>query len=366
MKILHYINNLGSGGAEKLLTDILPAFKNEGHEAHLLISNKEKNVKKYEDSLTKDGILVQSLNTSFYNPFQIFKVIAIIRKEKYDIVHAHLFPSQYWLAFASFFIPKNVKLVKTEHSVFNERKNYRLLKPLEKLVYSRYKYIIAITAAVKQNLSDWLNEDEKITVVHNGVNLKQIFHNQLDQKPDFLDSSKINLLMVARFDLSQKDQKSLIEALNLIEDKKNYHLYFAGVGVNLKNCELLVADLKLDNYVTFLGVRNDVYNLMNKINLNVLSTNHEGLSGVALEALASGKPFIASDVIGVNDIVPDESFLFPKQNPEKLAKKIIEVSMNKSLQNELVSKALKHVQNFDTPKMVNGYLSVYKKVINEA
>ena len=364
MKILHYINNLGSGGAEKLLTDILPAFKKEGNEVHLLISNPKHNMDRYEMLLKKNEIIIKSLNTSFYNPLQIIKIISQIRKEKYDIVHAHLFPSQYWLAFASFFLPKKVKLIKTEHSVFNERKKYTILKPLERLVYSRYKYIIAITAAVKDNLGSWLKESDKIIVIHNGVNLKQIFQEQHTETPDFIDKTKKNLLMVARFDMTQKDQKSLIEAFDFMENKKDYHLYFAGDGVNLKNCELLVKSRNLENSITFLGVRNDIYNLMNKVNLNILSTNHEGLSGVALESLASGKPFIASDVIGVNDVVPDSTFLFPKQSPRKLAEKILEVTTSENLQNKMIVKALAHVKEFDTPIMVNNYLKLYKKAIN--
>src|SRR5690606_28885802 len=126
----------------------------------------------------------------------------------------------------------------------------------------------------------------------------------------------------------------------------------------------LVGDLKLNNLVTFLGLRNDIYNLMNKVDLNILSTNHEGLSGVALEALASGKPFIGSDVIGINDVVPESAFLFPKQNPERLAEKIVEVTTNEFLQGELIKKALSHVKGFDTPIMVEKYLTLYRTAIS--
>ena len=152
MKILHYINNLGAGGAEKLLVDILPLMKAKGHDVHLVYSNSKANVKNYDLILKNSKINVRNLNVSFYNPLQIFFLLQIMRKEQYDIIHAHLFPTQYWLAFASIFKPKKTQLIKTEHSVFNERKQYRMLRPLDRFVYYKYNKIIGITDQVTDNL----------------------------------------------------------------------------------------------------------------------------------------------------------------------------------------------------------------------
>ena len=91
----------------------------------------------------------------------------------------------------------------------------------------------------------------------------------------------------------------------------HFHLFLAGRGALLEHTKQFTESLGLTERVHFLGMRTDVYSLMNKVDLNVLSTNFEGLSGVTLESLASGKPFIGSDVPGVNDIVPDPRFLFP-------------------------------------------------------
>ncbi len=68
MKILHYINNLGSGGAEKLLTGILPLMKANGHDVHLLYANNKANTKNYEPLLNNAGIKIKNLDVSFYNP----------------------------------------------------------------------------------------------------------------------------------------------------------------------------------------------------------------------------------------------------------------------------------------------------------
>ena len=75
MKILHYINNLGSGGAEKLLTDIIPEMEKQGNTVHVLIANGNQNFQKYVELLNNKNIEVNEIGTSFYNPFQIISLI---------------------------------------------------------------------------------------------------------------------------------------------------------------------------------------------------------------------------------------------------------------------------------------------------
>ncbi len=367
MKILHYINNLGSGGAEKLLTDILPQMADHGHEITLLTANPAANVPRYEQLLLSQNVSVSSLNTSFYNPLQIFALYRFIKRGRFDIVHAHLFPTQYWLAFLSLFLPKTIKLVKTEHSVFNERKNYAILKPLEKFVYNRYHAIIGITALVTQNLRKWLGPSLKSQLItsNNGVNLEQI--RQAQQKP--ADDSSLfmepglKILMVGRFDGSQKDQPSLIKAFAMLP--QNTQLYFAGEGPATEAARKLAQSLHVEQRVHFLGMRTDVYQLMAAVDLNILSTNHEGLSGVVLESLASGKPFLGTDVVGVNDVVPNADFLFEKANPESLAKKIKWVLNDAATAENLVRLAREHVQQYDIKNMVKHYLNLYETLYNE-
>jgi len=363
MKILHVINNLASGGAEKLLTDVLPKMKEQGHEVAVAISNGELNVETYEVVLQSHEIEVINYKSSFYNPLLIFKMIKTLRKGKYDIVHAHLFPSQYWLAFASFFKPKHTRLVKTEHAIFNERHKYAILKPLEKLIYSRYAVTIGITPLVKENLEKWIGL-KNVVVIANGVNLNKVFEGreQAFKEPmSMFHQDKFNILMTGRFDGVQKDQNSLILAASYLD--KDVHLYFAGEGPFMELTIAYAASLDMENNTHFLGMRTDIYQLMASVDMNVLSTNHEGLSGVALESMASGKPFLGSRVGGVMDIVPDDSFLFPSKNPEALAKKIKELKENEAQRYLLVNKASKHIQQFDISNMVSNSLKLYTNTL---
>lgn len=104
MKVLHYINNLGSGGAEKLLSDILPKIKKEGIHCELLIMSGSKNVKKFEDELHRNEIKISELKFNFYSPFQILPLISFIKKGKYNMYMLIFFLHSIGLLLRLFFL----------------------------------------------------------------------------------------------------------------------------------------------------------------------------------------------------------------------------------------------------------------------
>ena len=97
MKVLHVINNLDIGGAEKLILEAFPKFKEEGVELELAIL--DGTAYPFLKQLQKKNFNIHILGKgSVYNPWLIFKLIFLIKKV--DIVHVHLFPSLYWVSIA--------------------------------------------------------------------------------------------------------------------------------------------------------------------------------------------------------------------------------------------------------------------------
>jgi hypothetical protein len=183
MKILHITNNLGSGGAEKLLSDLLPRLnKCKDIECDLLLLTDENNV--FDKELIENGIKINVLHRrKIYSPLNIVEIIKFINQGNYDIVHSHLFPAQYWIALSRLFIKnKRIKLITTEHSTNNRRREKVYFKPIDKYIYSKYNKIISISEKTQGNLMKWLNVKEKhidkFTVIHNGIDLTK-FRNAL-------------------------------------------------------------------------------------------------------------------------------------------------------------------------------------------
>ncbi|MGL4687840.1 MAG: glycosyltransferase, partial [Fusobacteriaceae bacterium] len=109
MKILHIITSLELGGAEKLLTELIPLQRLQGHIVDLLILCDKDKVFDIPCKCCK-----YNSKTSILNVFEILKEI---KKGKYNIVHSHLVHSQIWTGLASFMdFSKKRNYITTEHS----------------------------------------------------------------------------------------------------------------------------------------------------------------------------------------------------------------------------------------------------------
>jgi hypothetical protein len=120
MRVLHVINSLETGGAEKLLLETIQLYNIKGIQTDLLVLN-GKNTVFLEILKSSNCCTIYSLGSRAYDPFHIFRMMSFLRK--YDIAHVHLFPSQYWIVLAKIFSFSKIKLIVTEHSITNPRLN---------------------------------------------------------------------------------------------------------------------------------------------------------------------------------------------------------------------------------------------------
>ena len=157
MKIIHVINRCSiANGAAKLLLDIVPHQISLGHQVDILAlaSVNPSNKDQFEQigckyiTILEEGKSIKSISMSLF--CRIKEII-----QQYDIVHAHLFPSFYWVALVKFIFKINAKIVFTEHASENNRRKKWLI-PIERFIYRQYDAIIAISGAVQDNLLSFL------------------------------------------------------------------------------------------------------------------------------------------------------------------------------------------------------------------
>lgn len=361
MKILHIINGLGGGGAEKLMVDITPLLAKKGNNVDVLLLNGDKTPFYQELDKQKVGRLY-SLGNSFYNPFYIFKIIPYL--SQYEIVHVHLFPSMYFVAIAKLMSFKKVQLIFTEHNTVNRRLDKKIFKPLEKFIYSFYKKIICITPEVKEQLRSKLNlNPEKLIVIDNGVNIEKVLSAPKSERKDlgYTNNDRL-LIMVAAF-REQKDQDTVIKTLKELPD--NYKLLLVGEGVRRSKLEDLVSEFNLKERVNFLGFRSDVYSLYKMCDVAILSSHWEGFGLVSVEAMASGTPMVASNVSGLNNVVKDGGLLFETGNIEELKNIILELINNQELHNKVSKAGIEKSKNYSIDKTIEKMQLLYNQVNNK-
>lgn len=362
MRILYIINKIQNGGAENVIINLILSLQNSKEEVSLLVLSDSEEDKTLAFKLKNTGMDIKTIShRSVYNPLLMLKMQTFISKNCFDIIHVHLFPSCYWVALAQIFTKKKNKLIFTEHSSNNKRVNSIFFINIEKFIYSRYDQIIAVSDTIREKL---IKAGFKcpIAVIPNGIDLKQFAESalDLDQKSSCnLFDHKVTLMMTARF-APPKNQEVLIRLLPLLP--RQYILVFAGAGINLAYCKNLANKLGLIDRIQFLGTRYDISSLMKVVDINILCSEYEGQSSVAIEAMASGRLFLGSNVPGIQDVVGSVESLFENRNPQKLKEKIIRCIEDSTYSNIIIKTNKQKSEQFSLAEMVKNHLELYNKI----
>jgi glycosyltransferase involved in cell wall biosynthesis len=365
MKILHVINTFDVGGAQSLLVEMAVMQVTMGYDVQILQLVKSR-TQILEEKVMERGIKLYtlSLNQSVYNPFHIFSLIKYLRS--YEIVHVHLFPAQYWVAFAKWLSFSKTLLVTTEHNTFNKRRNHWLLHNIDTFIYKNaYKVVVACADVALKSFKRKYPNINAVSIP-NGVNVSRFTNALPYSKKDLLDLDNDVFLvaMVARFDYPKR-QDIIIEAISKLPN--SFHAVFIGGNKNDKGViklQELVKRLCIGDRIHFLYARNDVERILKTVDVIIMSSEYEGLSLSSIERMAVNKPFIASNVNGLREVVNGSGILFENNNSSQLADIIYRLKVDFHLLDATAKKCLSRAGEYDIKRMVNNYDSLYRKYIN--
>ncbi len=350
-----------TGGAEKLLLDIIPEMnQKEGFlvDIALLNGNESPFLKELEKKINIKQIFKIS-SGSVYNPILILKTLKYFKQ--YDIIHVHLFPSLYWVSIGKIVTNSKVKLIFTEHSTKNKRLNNKFFKIFDRFIYRSYEKIICISEPVKTSLiSNNIVISNKLIVIENGISMDSIKQSVAASRKSFeYNVTDVLMIMVAGF-RKEKDHETVIKSLKSLPD--NYKLILVGDGERREELEKLILHENIANRINLLGVRTDVYSLIKMCDISILSSHWEGFGLSAVESMACGIPLIVSNVEGLSEVVGDGALKFEKGNEKELAEKISELFNDQKLKNDLKIKAQKRALLYDNNIMIAKYLELYKNL----
>ena len=122
----------------------------------------------------------------------------------------------------------------------------------------------------------------------------------------------------------------------------------------------LARELNVEKKVVFLGIRTDIPQLLKTADIIVLSSHYEGLSLSSIEGMASGKPFIASNVPGLKAVVQGAGLLFEDNNEKQLADHIRHLINDEKFYSEVASKCVERANQYDIKKMVEKQVALYE------
>lgn len=360
MRVLQVINSLEPGGAEKLVQESIPFYLEHDVQVTLLLFNGTDSPFLQRLKEQCPNLKIVSLGKgSVYNPRYIFKLVKHLKQT--DLAHVHLFPSLYWAAAARMISSSRCKMVFTEHNHYNRRRKNWFFKPWDRLFYGKYDTIIGVSDLVEDVLKKYLGrKDGRIRVIENGVPIEQIEQaTPYDKEKLGMSPDDKMILQVSSF-TAQKDQSTVIRAVAGMNIP--VQLYFVGVGPTQETHKDLSIELGIGNNVHFLNTRKDVIRLMKTADVVVLSTKFEGLSLTSIEAMASGTPFVASRVPGVDQLVEGAGLLFDLDDSEDLANTLSRLLTNNELARQVAESGKQRAAQYHIKRTVEKHIALYREL----
>ena len=339
--VVHVIGSLQIGGAEKMLVNFIKAADQDRFRYTILCLSSRGEM---ADEVLGAGVNLEVRKVRFRTFFRdIGNLAHWFRTQRVRVIHSHMFYASLCSRIAGLRAGVPV-LVTTEHGKEPWKKWWQI--KLDNFLSRKTYYHIAVSVDVRniRIRRDGVSPD-RITVIPNGVPIPQKTNESRVRKGlraefGFEDDTFV-IGTVGRV-IGAKDYPLLLEALVLVRKSiPHSHWLQVGDGPDREKIMGLAEKLGLSSSVTFAGRRSDVGDLLEAMDVWVMSSAREGLPVALLEAMAAGKPIVATDVGGIPDAVDNDisALLVPAGDAEALAGCIVKIREDVQLAGKLASAA---------------------------
>lgn len=371
-KIRFSITNLGSGGAEKILINILKHLPRDKYQLSLFLFEKSG---VYLEDIPKDVELQYFINPAKFVGCLQNLYDRLIKKIAFRVL-MHYPSLVYKICGVKYcdidiaFIQDTTYLLKADFAkskvawIHCDVKNtpFYNVGLRENLLHA--DKIVCVSQAVQMNTVRCFPEYEnKILFIYNPSPIDDI--RSMSNGEGFLKYQPQTIVAVGRL-AREKGFDLLINALKKMHQKGHkYSLKIIGEGYERSNLQNLINVLKLEDYVELLGFKNNPYKYIKAADLLVLSSYFEGLGQVLVEALCLGVPIVSSDCeSGPRDVLCRGKcgLLVPVGDVEKLADGIELLMTDEQLREEFIANGLKRAQDFDLPMIMTQIEALFDEV----
>lgn len=299
------------------------------------------------------------------------KIVFLSRLKKIDILHSHFDLANFPISFTRYCYKRPLYFWH-QHNFVGTR------LPLVRRMF--YKYlsgvatkIIAISEAVKKDLISKGVAEDGVEVIYNGVNLEKFqinFSDEIKKIKNELGISENSIVISCIGEARpEKGQLFLLKAFSRIIGKFPYALLLlvgSKSGSFFETLKEEAGKLDIKNKVIFTEVRSDVPQILYITDLLVIPSTMEGLSYIALEAMASCKPVIASRIGGIPEVVKDgeTGILVTPRDIEALSEAITYLILNPLVREKMGKVGYKIVEGkFNIKCNIKQLSSLYEQMI---
>jgi phosphatidylinositol alpha-mannosyltransferase len=358
------------GGVNVHVSYLAHEFALMGHQCKVIAPCHKKSISYFgEDAISvgrpfpvpRNGSLAR-ITISPWLPVELKKVL---KEGNFDVVHIHepFVP----LLSLSALLESNAINVGTFHAYWSKPRAYWLLQSIFGRWLPKLQGKIAVSEAAMQYVSRYLPGDYRI--IPNGVDI-DFFSPRVLPLEEFCDG-KLNILFIGRLE-KQKGVDHLLRAYAKVKNQfPQVRLIIAGPGVKLRHkYEEMVKDNNLAD-VAFVGFvpKEQLSSYYASADICCFpATSGESFGIVILEAMASGKPVVASNIEGYNEVLShgEEGLLVPPKDEEALAQALLSLLKDESLRQVMGVKGRAKAEEYSWAKVAQKVIDYYVTLLDEA
>jgi glycosyltransferase involved in cell wall biosynthesis len=361
MRVLFYIDKLGSGGKERQLVELLRGLKKRADiSPSLVCMSGDIHYTEVHDLVDYVHVLERR---SRRDPSILFRLNALCSVIQPQIIQA-------WDSMTAVYaLPickvRGIKFV-----------NCMIQDAPERIeIFSRagvrsrltFPFSDAIVANSYAGLEVYRAPADRSKVIHNGFDFSRI--TKLEDPAEIRHRFDITLRhavgMVARME-PIKDYGTYIKAASIVREKRSDVMFLAiGGGTQMEELKNAIPE-KHRPWLRFLGKQSDVESIVQVLDIGVLCTYTEGISNSILEYMALSKPVIATRCRGNMELVEDgkTGFLVPLRDPEAVSQKILDSLDHPEAMRSMGEQGRSRIESeFSITKMVDSFINVYKSLV---
>ncbi len=360
-KVLHLVQGLDVGGLEYMVVALVNQLNRKKFLPSVCCFDTLGELHNNLLNDTKTTLLKRKPGIDLFYPF---KLAALLKKDKIDIIHLHNSTAFFYGVLAGK-IAGVGRIIYTEHAR-DVAPNIKV-RIMDKILSYLTDRIVVVAEFLKLNLvhKEWI-DPKIITTIYNGIDgepfTTEFDRQEITRELNISAAAKI-IGIVARLD-PIKNHRCLIKAMKKVSALyPNVVLIVIGDGTLRQELEELVSEEQLQNNILFLGTRNDIPRLLSVLDIFVLCSLSEGLPLTILEAMAAGKPIVATSVGGIPEIIQDntDGIIIRSDDSDELAAAISELIRDKKKRHDMGVKArMKFEERFTVRSMVQSYEKLYE------
>lgn len=352
------------GGAQQALLTLARELSKRGYDVDVVLVRAEG---EFIDRIPADATIIDldaDRVLSAVNPLRRY-----LRRNQPEALISTITVTNLVAVWAARLARSNTRVILRESVVFSKHKvsyspmKRRVIPLLVRLTYRHADAIVGVTHEVRQDIADVVGLDQnELHTVYNDIDVDEILEDATEpiDHPWFESNDTPIVLGAGRLSY-QKDFKTLIKAIDEIQDSIPCRLVIIGEGPDREDLEALIVERNLQDVVSLPGYKENPFAYMARSDVFVLSSRWEGTANVLLEAMACGTPVVTTDC-GTAEIIGDgeRGPVVPIGDERALAEAI-----SKTVADPIDGDLLQQWVRDNCSSMIDGYEEIAQQLLTE-